>query len=170
MAAGEYISVTSQNELVASEAALERDKLATFPQAEQEELTDVLTGYGLDMALAGRVAEEISKQPDAALRMHTREEFGVNPEDLPSPYVAAASSLLAFALGAVLPIAPYLAGTHSLLLPLIVFGVALFGGGATVGRLTKRPPLTSGGRQFVLGAVAAAVTYGIGQLIGVAHA
>lgn len=170
MAAGEYISVTSQNELIASETALERAKLATFPKAEQEELTEVLTGYGLDVDLAGRVAEEISKQPDAALRIHTREEFGVNPEDLPSPYVAAASSLLAFALGAVLPIAPYLAGAHKLFLPLIVFGVALFAGGATVGRLTKRPPLTSGARQFMLGAVAAAVTYGIGQLIGAAHA
>lgn len=83
--------------------------------------------------------------------------------------MAAASSLVAFALGAVLPIAPYFAGARSLFLPLIVFGFALFAGGATVGRLTKRPPLTSGARQFILGAVAAAVIFGIGQLIGVAH-
>ena len=79
MAAGEYVSVSSQNELTGAEAAVEREKLARFPEAEEEELTEVLTGYGLDLDLAGRVAAEISKRPEAALRMHTREEFGVKP-------------------------------------------------------------------------------------------
>jgi vacuolar iron transporter family protein len=166
MAAGEYISVTSQNELIAAETEVEREKLATFPAAEEEELTEVLIGYGLDIALAGLVAADVSKRPDAALRMHTREEFGVNPEDLASPWLATGLSLVSFALGAIIPLIPYLAGAHSLLIPLVVFAVALFSGGAAVGRLTKRSPLRGGIRQLALGAVAAAVTYGIGQAIG----
>jgi VIT1/CCC1 family predicted Fe2+/Mn2+ transporter len=166
MAAGEYISVTSQNELTAGEAAIERDKLANFPEAEEEELTEVFAKYGLDLDLARQVAAEISKRPDAALRMHTREEFGVNPEDLASPWVAAASSLVSFALGAIIPLISYLAGSQSLLISLLVFAVALFAGGATVGRFTNRPLIRSGLRQLALGAVAAAVTYGIGRAIG----
>jgi vacuolar iron transporter family protein len=166
MAAGEYISVRSQNELTGAEAAVERGKLARFPEAEQEELTEVLAGYGLDLTLAGRVAAEISKRPETAFRMHTREEFGVDPEDLPSPWTAAGLSLMSFALGAVVPLAPYLAGARSLLIPLIVFAVALFAGGAAVGRVTRRPLLHGGARQLVIGAAAAAVTYGIGQAIG----
>ena len=139
MAAGEYVSVSSQNELTESEAAVERKKLASFPEAEEEELTEVLTGYGLDLGLAGRVAAEISKRPEAALRMHTREEFGVNPEDLASPWVAAGSSMVSFALGAVIPLVPYLAGAQSLVISVLVSAVALFVGGAIVGRVTSRP-------------------------------
>ena len=106
MAAGEYVSVSSQNELTGAEAEVEREKLARFPEAEEEELTEVLTGYGLDLDLAGRVAAEISKRPEAALRMHTREEFGVNPEDLASPWVAAGSSMVSFAAGCGYPASP----------------------------------------------------------------
>ncbi len=167
MAAGEYVSVSSQNELTGAEAAVEREKLASFPQAEEEELTEVLTGYGLDLDLAGRVAAEISKRPEAALRMHTREEFGVNPEDLASPWVAAGSSMVSFALGAVIPLVPYLAGAQSLVISVLVSTVALFVGGAIVGRVTSRPLVRSGLRQLALGAAAAAVTYGIGRAIGV---
>lgn len=166
MAAGEYISVSSQNELTAAEAAVEREKLAHYPEAEEEELTEMLTGYGLDLDLAARVAAEISKSPEAALRIHTSAEFGVNPEDLASPWVAAGASMVSFALGAVLPLFPYLVGASSLLIPLVVSAIALFGGGALVGRITRRPLLLSGIRQLSLGAVAAAVTYGIGQAIG----
>ncbi len=148
MAAGEYVSVSSQNELTAAEAAVEREKLARFPEAEEEELTEVLTGYGLDLGLAGRVAAEISKRPEAALRMHTREEFGVNPEDLASPWVAAGSSMASFALGAVIPLVPYLAGAQSLVISVLVSAVALFVGGAMVGRVTRRPLVRSGLRQL----------------------
>jgi vacuolar iron transporter family protein len=165
MAAGEYISVTSQNELVAAETAIEREKLAKFPEAEQEELTEVLAGYGLDAALAARVAAEISKRPATAVRMHTREEFGVDPDDLPSPWAASGLSLVSFAFGAVVPLVPYLAGARSLLIPLILFALALFVGGAAVGRVTSRPLIRTGARQLAIGGVAAAVTYGIGQAI-----
>ena len=154
MAAGEYVSVSSQNELTGAEAAVEREKLARFPEAEEEELTEVLTGYGLDLDLADRVAAEISKRPEAALRMHTREEFGVNPEDLASPWVAAGSSMVSFALGAVIPLVPYLAGAQSLVISVLASAVALFVGGAMVGRVTRRPLVRSGLRQLALGAAA----------------
>jgi len=166
MATGEFISVTSQNELTDAEAALEKDKLERFPEAEEEELAEALAGYGLDAALAKQVAAEISKRPDAAFRMHTREEFGIDPDDLASPWVAAGLSLISFALGAVIPLAPYLAGARGLLVTLLVFAVALFVGGEAVGRVTSRPPLLSGIRQLVLGSLAALVTYGIGRAIG----
>ncbi|MGH3853576.1 MAG: VIT1/CCC1 transporter family protein [Pseudonocardiaceae bacterium] len=166
MAAGEYISVTSQNELTHAETQLERDKIAQFPDAEREELTETLTRYGLDLALAAQAATAISRHPDTALRMHTREELGVDPDNLPSPWVAAGASLLAFAVGAAIPLLPYLAGARTLLGSLIIVAIALFGGGATVGVMTQRPVLRSGARQLLLGALAAAVTFGIGRLIG----
>ncbi len=166
MAAGEYVSVTSQNELTHAETQLERDKHAQFPDAEREELTETLTGYGLEPALAYRAATAISRHPDTALRMHTREELGVDPEHLPSPWIAAGASLLAFALGAAIPLLPYFAGARTLAGSLIIVAVALFGGGATVGAITGRPALRSGARQLLIGAFAAAVTFGIGALIG----
>jgi VIT1/CCC1 family predicted Fe2+/Mn2+ transporter len=166
MAAGEYVSVRSQNELVHAETALERDRLTRFPDAEREELTEVLAGYGLDSELAARAATEISRRPEHALRLHTREEFGVDPEDLPSPWVAAGASLASFAVGAVLPLLPLFAGIRTLWWSLVVAGLALFVGGAVVGRLTRRPVLASGLRQLLFGALAAAITYAIGHLLG----
>ena len=121
-------------------------------------MTEVFIEYGLELDLARRVAAEISKRPRAALRIHTREEFGVSPEDLASPWVAAGLSFTSFALGPIIPPAPYLAGAQSLFIPLLVFAAALFVGGATVGRFTTRPLLRIGFRQFALGTVAAAVT------------
>lgn len=168
MAMGEYISVCSQNELAAAEVALERSKLAEFPDAEREELTETLAGYGLSSEVARQAAAEISARPEAALRMHTREELGINPEDLPSPWVAAGASLLAFAVGALVPLIPYLLGVSTLVIPMAVVAVALFLGGGAVGALTHRPLLRNGARQLVLGALAAAITYGIGHIIGVA--
>lgn len=166
MAAGEYISVTSQNELIAAETAIEADKLARFPAAEHEELTETLIGYGLSATLAAQAATDISRDPQMALRMHTREEFGLDPDNLPSPWVAAAASLTAFAVGAIIPLLPYLAGVHTMVSSLILVAIALVGGGAIVGGLTSRPVLRSGARQLLLGALAAAITYGIGRLIG----
>ena len=152
MGTGEYISVTNQNELVGAEVAVERRMHAQFPAAEQEELAGVFRGYGAD--------------PDTALRVHAREELGVDPSDLPSPLVAGASSLAAFSSGAVIPLLPYLAGLHLLAASLGLTAVALLAGGMTVGRLTGRPVLLSGLRQLALGAVAVAVTFGVGHLIG----
>jgi vacuolar iron transporter family protein len=166
MGTGEYISVTNQNELVHSEVALERQMLARFPAAEQDELAGYFREYGADPETAARMAAAVSSDPSTALRVHTREELGVDPTGLPSPLMAGAASLLAFSLGALVPLLPYLVGVHVLAATLAITAVALTAGGIGVGRLTGRPLLRSGLRQLVLGALAIAVTFGVGSLIG----
>jgi vacuolar iron transporter family protein len=108
----------------------------------------------------------VSADPDTALRVHAREELGVDPSELPSPALAGASSLAAFSSGAVIPLLPYLVGLHLLAASLGLTAVALLAGGMTVGRLTGRPMLLSGLRQLALGGVAVAVTFAVGHLIG----
>lgn len=162
MATGEYVSVSSQNELVHSEVDLERRELARNPTGEQAELAATFRARGVDHDLADRVAAQISAQPDRGLGLHVREELGVDHEDLPSPRTAAASSLAAFSVGAFIPLAPYLAGAASLPLALALSALAAFFGGGAVGRLTGRPFLRGAVRQLLFAAAAAAVTYLIG--------
>jgi vacuolar iron transporter family protein len=169
MGTGEYVSVTNQNELVHAEVATEAAMHARFPAAEQAELADTFRGYGADPETAARMAAAVSRDPQTALRVHTREELGVDPFELPSAMLAGASSLVAFSLGALIPLLPYLAGLSVLAAALSVAAVALLAGGMVVGRLTGRPLLRSGLRQLALGAVAVAVTYGVGSLIGGGH-
>ena len=166
MGTGEYVSVTNQNELVHAEVATERTMHARFPDAEQAELADTFRGYGADPDTAARMAAAVSRDPDTALRVHTREELGVDSEDLPSPLVAGVSSLIAFSAGALLPLLPYLVGFAELAYTLGITAVALVVGGMVVGRLTGRSVLRSGLRQLALGALAIGVTYGVGSLIG----
>jgi vacuolar iron transporter family protein len=166
MGTGEYISVTNQNELVAAEVAVERRMHARFPAAEQAELADTFRGYGADPQTAAAMAAAVSADPDTALRVHAREELGVDPAELPSPVLAGASSLAAFSTGALIPLLPYLAGLATLAAALGLAAVALLAGGMTVGRLTGRPVVRSGLRQLALGGVAVAVTFGVGTLIG----
>ncbi|HEY0718918.1 MAG TPA: VIT1/CCC1 transporter family protein, partial [Streptosporangiaceae bacterium] len=129
MGTGEYISVTNQNELVHSEVSLERKMLARFPAAEQDELAGYFREYGADADTAARMAAAVSRDPGTALRVHTREELGVDPADLPSPVLAGVASLLAFSLGALLPLLPYLLGAPALTASLGITAVALAGGG-----------------------------------------
>ena len=110
MGTGEYISVTNQNELVHAEVAVEATMHARFPAAEQAELTETFRSYGADPGTAARMAAAVSADPETALRFHTREELGVDPDELPSPILAGTASLVAFSLGAVLPLLPYLVG------------------------------------------------------------
>ncbi len=166
MGTGEYVSVTNQNELVHAEVAIERRMHAEFPAAEQAELAETFRGYGADADTAAKMAAAVSKDPDIALRVHTREELGLDATDLPSALLAGGASLAAFSIGAVLPLLPYLIGRASLLAAMVISAVALMGGGMVVGRLTGRPLLHSGVRQLLLGAVALAVTYEVGRLIG----
>jgi vacuolar iron transporter family protein len=166
MGTGEYISVTNQNELVHSEVSLERQMLSRFPAAEQEELAGYFRQYGADPDTAGRMAAAVSADPDTALRIHAREELGVDPTDLPSPIMAGGASLLTFSCGALVPLFPYLIGVSVLWVSLVLTAIALAGGGMVVGRLTGRPVLRSGGRQLALGGLAIAVTFGVGYLIG----
>jgi VIT1/CCC1 family predicted Fe2+/Mn2+ transporter len=167
MGTGDYVSVTNQNELVHSEVALEADMLARFPAAEQAELADRFRSYGADDDTATRMAAAVSRDPDQALQLHARDELGVDPHDLPSPLLAGGASLVAFSLGALLPLLPYLLGLQALLtVSLVITAVALLLGGMVVGRLTGRPLLGAGARQLALGALAVAVTFAVGHVIG----
>jgi vacuolar iron transporter family protein len=166
MGTGEYVSVTNQNELVHAEVGLESEMLARFPDAEQDELAGYFRNYGADAETAARMAIAVSKDRDTALRVHTREELGVDPDELPSPLLAGVASLIAFSLGALVPLLPYLAGLSYLLATLVLAAVALVAGGMIVGRITGRPVVRSGLRQLALGGLAVAVTYGVGSLIG----
>ena len=116
------------------------------------------------------VARQLTRNPEAALEVHVREELGVDPHDLPSPLVAAVSSFACFAVGALVPLLPYLLGEPVLALTLALTAVALIAGGMAVGRLTGRPVLRSGLRQLALGALAVGVTFAVGSLIGGGHA
>jgi vacuolar iron transporter family protein len=167
MAAGEFVSVSSQNELVGAEVRKERVELERNPAGEQRELAESFMRSGVDPDLALRVAEQVSAHPDAALRVHVREELGVDYQDLPSPVAAGGASLLTFALGALIPLLPYLAGFASLPAALVLAAVAAFAGGGLVSRITARPLLHGALRQLILAGVAAGLTFAIG--LGVGH-
>ncbi|MFF2849386.1 VIT1/CCC1 transporter family protein [Streptomyces sp. NPDC058001] len=168
MAAGEYTSVASQRELVEAELAVERRELRKHPQDEEEELAALYVARGVDPELAGEVARQLSKDPEQALEIHAREELGIDPGDLPSPTVAAVSSFGSFALGAVLPVLPYLLGATSLWPAVLLAFVGLFACGAVVAKVTARSWWYSGLRQLALGGAAAGVTYALGTLFGTA--
>ena len=166
MATGEYVSVSSQNELVQSEVAKEEHELRRNPIGEQAELAETFVAQGVEPELARRVSAQISAQPDQGLTLHVREELGVDPRELPSPWIAAGASFGAFTVGAVIPLAPYLFGAHTLWLALVLSALGAFAGGGVVGRLTARPMWRSALRQLLLAGLAAGATYLIGTLIG----
>ncbi|MCA2215214.1 VIT1/CCC1 transporter family protein [Jidongwangia harbinensis] len=167
MGIGEYTSVRTQNEQVAAELAKELRELRLNPEGEADELVDAWTARGLPADLARQVADVLKAHPEQALRVHAQEELGVVPDELPGPWTAAASSFVCFSIGALVPLLTYLLGFDSLWLALAVGGVGLFAAGALIARFTGRSWVLSGGRQFLLGALATAVTYGVGTLIGV---
>ncbi|MFC5925191.1 VIT1/CCC1 transporter family protein [Micromonospora vulcania] len=167
MGLGEYTSVRSANEQVAAEVAKERRELERHPAAEARELADAWVARGLPRDLATQVAEAVRRDPEEALRVHVREELGVDPDDQPSPWAAAISSFVCFSVGALVPLLPYLLGATQLWLALAVGGLGLFAAGAVVARFTNRRWWSSGLRQLLLGAAAAAATYLVGTLIGV---
>ena len=166
MATGEYTSVTSQNELVRAEVELERRQLEAYPEQEQAELAEAFAEKGVEPRLAREVAEQVSQDPDEALRLHAQEELGVDPHELPSPVVAAVSSFLSFAVGALVPLASFLLGSSNLYVALGIAAVALFVLGAVVARLTAVNTWYGALRQLALGALAAGVTYAVGRAIG----
>jgi len=166
MATGEYVSVSSQNELVEAEVRKEAHELKHNPESERQELAATFRMRGVDPELADEVARQISAHPDDALAVHVREELGVDHEELPSPYTAAGASLVTFAAGAIIPLIPYLAGLDSLRLALSLAALAAFIGGGLVARLTDRPFLSGAIRQLLLGAFAAGITYLIGTAVG----
>jgi VIT1/CCC1 family predicted Fe2+/Mn2+ transporter len=166
MATGEYTSVRSQNEAMHAEIAVERRELARAPRAEAAELERVFRRRGVEPRLAAEVVKQMSQDRDIALKVHVQEELGVDVDNLPSPWVAAGSSLAAFAVGALVPLMPYLAGATVLWISVLISAIALFVAGAMVSRFTTRTAIYSGTRQLLLGAGAAAVTFGVGHLVG----
>ena len=166
MAAGEFVSVSSQNELIHAEVDKERHELKYNAAAEQAELAGMLRRRGVSAATAKQAAEEISANPDKALAVHALEELGVNPSELPSPVVAAGASLAAFAVGALVPLLPYALGFDSLGVALGLSALAAIAGGGMVARLTNRPFWRGAVRQLILGSFAAGVTYLIGLAVG----
>ncbi len=167
MAAGEYTSVASQSEAAELEIAKERREILANPEGEAQELAAMYVEKGIDEHLALEVARQIHLDVDNAVAVHAREELGVDPHDLASPMLAAVSSFVAFAVGALIPVLPYLLGASSLMPGLVITLLALFLCGAVVTQLTSRPWWFGGLRQMLLGGVAAALTYGFGALVGI---
>lgn len=166
MAVGEYTSVAAQSELARAEIEIERRELALRPDAEESELAQLYERRGVEPGLARLVARQLSSDPQRALEVHAREELGVDPRDLASPWLAAGSSFLAFAAGALVPVVPYLLGATEIWPAIAGTLLGLFLAGALVSRVTVRPWWFSGLRQVLLGAVTGAATYLIGSLIG----
>jgi vacuolar iron transporter family protein len=164
MATGEYVSVSSQNDLVNAEVRKERYEHAANPDEERSELAEVFARQGVDHGLAEQVAAQISVHPEHALSMHLREELGVDHLKLPSPLIAASASLVTFAAGALVPLLPYLAGFSSLAAALALAALAAFVGGGVVARITNQSFLHGALRQAILAAAAAGLTYLIGNL------
>ena len=167
MAAGEYTSVAAQAESAEAEIAKEREELRTNPFGEEAELAAAYVARGVSPEIAREWARQLHRDPEHALRVHTREELGVTADDLPSPKLASVASFLSFAIGAFVPLMPYLLGATVLWPSVVLALLGLFACGAVVTRVTSRPWWFGGTRQLILGALAAALTYGIGSLVGV---
>lgn len=166
MALGEYTSVRTQNEQLDAEVAKERRELRLHSSAERAELVELLQRAGLSLELAKRIADEAADDAELELRLHSLTELGVMPEEKPSPWIAAASSFVCFAVGALFPLLTFLLGFDQLWLALAVGGVGLFGAGAIAASATTARWWAGGLRQVLLGAAAAAVTYLVGSVIG----
>lgn len=169
MGAGEFVSVTSQRELFERQIELEREELESDPESERKELALIYRAKGIAQPEAEALATRIISDRGVALETLAREELGLNPDELGSPYRVAFSSFTAFASGAIIPVVPFLFGSGWLNFGVSVAlsGIALFGIGAGVSLFTGRSSIYSGVRQLAIGAVAAAVTYTIGRLIGI---
>ena len=168
MAAGEYVSMSSQRESYQREIALEAQEVAEKPEEERAELVLLYRAKGLERAEAERLADRIMADPDVALDTLAREELGLDPDELGSPWSAAISSLLAFAAGALIVVLPYLftGGAVALYVAIGLVVLALFAVGAGIGALNGRSVVRSGLRQVIAGGLAAAVVFGVGHLLG----
>ncbi|MDP4013371.1 MAG: VIT1/CCC1 transporter family protein [Candidatus Nanopelagicales bacterium] len=168
MAAGEYVSVSSQVDLFQREINIESRELADSPEEERLELELIYRAKGMDRQSARRLSEKIISDPDTALDTLAREELGLDPEGLGSPIRTAASSFAAFAMGAAVPVIPYvfLVGTAALLTAVCLAVIALVIVGSAVGRLSGLGMAKSAARQLLVGSAAAAVTYVVGSLVG----
>jgi VIT1/CCC1 family predicted Fe2+/Mn2+ transporter len=169
MGAGEYVSVSSQRELFEREIGLEAEELRDKPEEERRELALIYRAKGLDPAAADEIAEQIMRDRRAALDTMAREELGLDPDDLGSPWGVAASSFASFSIGAFVVVLPYLitSGTAALVCALVLASLALLAVGAGIGVLAGRGLVRGAVRQLIVGGLAAGATFLIGQLIGI---
>jgi VIT1/CCC1 family predicted Fe2+/Mn2+ transporter len=168
MAAGEYVSMSAQRELIQREVSIEREELRRHPESEHRELVALYVSRGVPAEAAEQVATALAKDPELALEVHTREELGVNPGSIGSPPAAAASSFGSFAVGAVVPLVPWFfgSGNAAVVASIILGAVAALAVGLGVAYFTGRSRVRTALRQLGIAAVVAAVTYGIGTLVG----
>jgi vacuolar iron transporter family protein len=169
MAAGELVSVRAQQELVEREVEVERQELVEEPEAELRELIGMYRAQGLSHDDADTVARILSKNPKIALNTHARLELGIDPEAPGSAGRAAFFSFVSFAIGALLPLFPwfFVQGTGAVVASIIIGGLAALALGAAIGSFAGRSVVMTALRQLTVAAVAAAVTYGVGSLLGV---
>jgi VIT1/CCC1 family predicted Fe2+/Mn2+ transporter len=168
MALGEYTSVTTANEQVESEVRVERRSFRKYPEAERAELVEMLVDMGLSTDTATKATEEIHRDESRALNFHLVQELGVDPREKPSPWVAAGSSFFMFAIGAIVPLIPYLLGFDFLWAGLACGGLGLLVAGGVAARFTRKAVWLGSLRQLAFGAIAVAATYVVGTLIGAA--
>ena len=171
MAAGEYVSVRSQREMYEYQIGLERDELAEYPEEEAEELALIYSARGMAIERARELSRQMMANPTQALQTLAREELGLNPDDLGSPWGAAIFSFMSFTLGALLPLLPFLTrlgGDFVLSATIAISGCGLFAIGMAISLFTGRSAWRSGLRLVAIGAGAAAATWLIGRLLGVA--
>ena len=168
MAAGEYISIKAQNELVVREIERERQSLIDQPFFETMELASIYEKRGLGPEQARRMATAVHADPDVALDVHAREELGVDPSELARPVVAAGASFIAFALGAFLPLIPWLfgGGTAAVVASIVIGAVAAAVVGAVLASFTERSKVRTAARQVAVAAVACVFTSAVGMLLG----
>jgi vacuolar iron transporter family protein len=170
MAAGEWISVSAQNELVERELAVERRELAGNAEAETDELAAMYEEHGISPETARAAAEDVMLHPEVALRVHAREEMGVDPSELPSALAAAAISLVCFLFGALLPVIPWFTGASGFAPAAVSVGIGVVAAGfvgAAIGQFAERSIVRSILRQITIVLVACAITYAIGDIVGV---
>jgi VIT1/CCC1 family predicted Fe2+/Mn2+ transporter len=171
MGAGEYISMKVQREVFEQLIHKEAHEIATQPEEELRELAEIYERKGISQETAARIAAEVMEDPEVALETHAREELGIDiKEGLGSPWAAAGSSFVMFSIGAAVPLLPFLftSGETAIVESASLSAVTLFAVGGAMTILTGRGVLLSGARMLGIGAVAAAITYGVGSLVGVA--
>ncbi len=168
MASGEFVSMQAQRELLERELEVEREALAQSPAAERGELVAIYERRGISAPFARELADMMMRDPQTALETHAREELGIDPTSLGSPFTAAWSSFATFAIGALLPLIPWLAGhgTGALVASIVIGAVAALLVGAVIGVLTERSAVKSAARQLLVAVVAAGITYGVGIAVG----
>lgn len=168
MAAGEYVSMKAQRELLERELSIERSEIERYPEGERRELASIYIQRGIDQELAQQLATRMMADPERALEAHAREELGINPDSLGSPVQAASASFITFALGALIPLLPFflVAKTSAVVIAIIASAITAVVVGGALGMLTGRSWWWSAARQMLICTIAGAATFAIGNVIG----